>query len=304
MPLHLQPRDLQALLELGDVGLMSSDQLFPRHYCPPGESVTRVYFHRRMRALAAANLIDKTTVVLSGNRGVQKQPAVYRLTTGGADELEKLTGIEAERVARSEAPSAQTLLHRVGVTETLLAFKDAAVKEGLPPARWLLEGDREPNSQKGQPRHEQFILMEAYQIGRDRFTCRPDACVALERSDPKRHTLLGYIEYDRSTEGQDQILRTKTRGYEEMLKARAFERHWPGVIEPVARILFVCRSKERIRNLHDWLGRSPIARMYRFTLHEHLNENLLRDPIWWGIGQDLSQPGTSIIRRGDTSRSS
>jgi hypothetical protein len=296
MPLHLQPRDLEALIELGDVGLMSSDQLFPRHYCPPGEEVTRVYFNRRMRAFAQAKLVDKTSVVLSGNKGVQKQPAVYRLTPTGADEVEKLTGIDPPRVARSDAPSAQTLLHRTGVTETLLAFKDAAKKEALPPARWLLEGDREPTATKGQTRDKQFILVEAYQIGRDKFTCRPDACVAIERDKPRKHTLLGYIEYDRSTEGQDQILRTKTRGYEEMLKAKTFKQHWPNVVEPVARILFVCKSKERIRNLQEWLSVSPISDMYRFTLHEFLNENLLRAPVWWRVGQDLGRPGTAIIR--------
>lgn len=293
MPIHLQPRDLAAMSEVGDFGTMSSDQIFHRHYTNEETEVKRVYFNRRMRTLVKAGWLDRQDVVLSGNKGVQKQPSVFRLTPDGASEVLRHTGYEPPRVARSEAPSALTLMHRVGITTTLIAFKDATAKENIAPARWLLESDKEPGAKVGQTRDKQYVLYESYSQGRDRYTCRPDASVAVKL--PNKHTLLAYIEYDRSTEGKDQIQRTKLNGYSLMFGSKTYLQHWPNTEKPAPRIMFICKSKQRIENLQTWLASSTLDREYNFTLHEHLSENLFSAPIWWKLRDDVNGPARSIF---------
>jgi hypothetical protein len=294
MPIQLQPRDVSFLSELGAVGLMTSEQIFQRHYSPLDRIVTKVTCNRRLRDMANEGFLARKDLVLSANKGIKKENSVFQLTSEGVEEVYQRTGVEIvnARVHR-KFPSDQTVRHRVGVSTTLLAFKDAAKKENLSTPEWLLEWDMEPTAKPNQPLDKQLIIYESFVIGRDRFSCRPDASVAIEL--PSKHTLLGYIEYDRSTETLGQIQRTKLNGYSLMLGSKSYLQHWPNKPKPVARVLFVCKSRDRIRNLQDCLSSTELKKEYSFTLHEYLNENVLSAPVWWKLDDDVEKPGISIL---------
>ncbi len=295
MALQLAHRDLGFLDELGEAGLLSADDARRRHYNAATVGGIK-YTQRRFRQMAAKGLIEVNRVTLNTDRGPRKLPNVVRLLPAGADEVEAALGERPPREVRSDPPTLVTLMHRVGVVRVLLAIKDACRHEGLPSPCWILEQDTYPDAKPGAKRHEQFVLYEKFGATADQraIACRPDASVCIQL--PGTPTLVAYLEYDRSTDKKEQILR-KVAAYRLLLNPvhNTYQRHWPDVKNPFPRVLMVCRSRERIENICELIRSLDGAQYFRLAMEKDLDERLLAEPIWRASNDKPTSPGRSIL---------
>ena len=286
--IQLSDRDERALCEVGELGLASTDMIHRRHY-EPGESGLK-YCQRRLRAFGETGWLESLSFTLQenndGKRRPRKLPSVHRLTLDGAKMIEARTGRQPKRPARSDPPSPQNVLHRLGVVRTRLAISDAFATAQLLEPAWIMERDQYPDALPDAPFHKRFILYEAYGHGAERITCRPDASVWLRLPGDPPWNLILYLEYDRSTEKHSQILVSKVPGYATLLhpKNRFYRQHWPeiGALgRDFSRVAFVCQSEERINNLSKSMQGSPGAENIRFITDAELDDpELLTAPLW------------------------
>lgn len=286
--IQLSDRDLRALIEVGELGLASTDMIHRRHY-EPGESGLK-YCQRRLRAFVEMGWIESHSFTLQENSGgkrrPRKLPSVHRLTLDGAKMIEATTGKIPKRPARSDPPSPQNILHRLGVVRTRLAISDAFAAAQLLKPAWIMERDQYPDAPPDAPFHKRFILYEAYGHGNERVTCRPDASAWLRLPGDPPWNLILYLEYDRSTETHAQILVTKVPGYATLLHPtnRFYRQHWPDIVplgRDFSRVAFVCQSEERIANLSHAMQGLPGAENVRFITDAELDHaELLTAPLW------------------------
>jgi hypothetical protein len=282
--IHFSAKDTAALEELGEVGLMTTDMLLKRHYAakdPQGKEPHK-YCQRRLREFKTAGILESYKFSIDTDAGPRKLPSVHRLTVAGADKVEELTGRRPRRPGRSAPPSPTTLLHRVGVVRVRLAISDACALAGLPGPAWIMEQDRYPDAKPTEPAHQQFILREAFGHGAQRVVCNPDAAFLLELPGEPPWRLCGYLEYDRSSEGKDQI-QSKLPGLATLVHParRLYRRHWGTIDRDFARVLFVCRSAERIENISAWLRAMPGAEHVRLASERDLDpQHVLTQPVW------------------------
>lgn len=272
--IQFQDRDLAALTELGTVGIMSTEMIHERHFSP-GES-GRKYCQRRIRLYREHGLIESRQLELN-------LPWVQRLTPRGAHAIEEQTGFSPPRPAKSEIPLGSTLLHRLGVARTILAFSDSCRHNGLPAMQFLMEQDQIPGCQPTDHIHERFLLYEAFGHGPERVTCRPDASLLIQL--PGDWNLCLYLEYDRATENEREIS-GKLPGYASLLHPtqRSYQRHWPTIAREFARVLFVVPRPLRGEQIAGWLRGEPGAEYVRIATETDLQpDRLLSEPIWQTI---------------------
>jgi len=286
--IQLSDRDLQALSEVGELGLASTEMIHRRHY-EPGESGLK-YCQRRLRDMGDIGWLESLSYTLqenaAGQRRPRKLPSIHRLTLSGAQMIESRTGIAPKRPARSDPPSPQTVLHRLAVVRTRLALSDALVAAQLTKPAWIMEQDQNADVPPDAAAHERFILYEAYGRGPERVTCRPDASAWLKLPGDPPWNLILYIECDRSTQGHEQILKTKVPGYATLLHPtnRHYRRHWPELVSlgrDFARVAFVCLSEQRLANLSEALRGKPGTESFRFiTIADLERPGVLTEPVW------------------------
>ena len=285
----LTDRDFAALAELGELGLMDTDLLFDRHYSVKADGTPvkdSKSCRRRLGDIELHGWVESKspTVIESvtpdGPRVPRKKPSIFRLTVAGADMVEQRLGVRPPRPGRSEMPGLETALHRLGVVKTRLVFDDAHRQEGRPVPTWIMEYDTYPDWKPKAKKHEQFILAETFRADGKSISCRPDASVLLQLpGDPPAQVAL-YLEYDRSTEGEDQITR-KLAWYATLFHNRGPCRHWPDAVACFPRVAFLCPSLQRIENIARWGRNHPGMAYCRFAVHKDCTPNsVLRQPIW------------------------
>ncbi len=279
--LTITPRDLALLAELGEMGLMTAAMLIGRHFngFANADSAQRS-FRRRLKRLLANKvvLLDRVPRAVAAGNSVLH---VYRLTREGADLLAERTGHRPRRTGSLPALNPVTVPHRLGIVTTRLAFDDAHRRLGLPVPEWLFEYDLAPTATPTAGNDDKFILYESFRRGDKRHVCWPDAAVRIRLSGKTPHDLLAYLEYDRSTEGRRQIA-AKGEPYKLLVNERRYERHWPAPLHhPLARVLFVARSEQRVQNLIEALHDTPGANLFRFATYDALQpERILTEPLW------------------------
>lgn len=298
--IQFQPRDLAALTELGEVGLMTSDMLFDRHYPPATTDAKRVdssrrYFRRRFQQFAKQNIVEAIALTFHSFQGPRRHPNMYRLTLDGGEILESHTGTPPARPARSKTPSPITLMHRIGVVRTRLAFDDAHSRFGLPPCRWIMEQDTYPNFRSNDTHDRQFILTEYFGNTRFKMVCKPDAATLMTLPGDRPWKIAAYLEYDRATTDQADILR-KVPGYLGLTNqdAKPYRSHWPEIdttVDPpldIVRVLFVCPSPDRRQKLASWIAGRPAQGYYRFAVEDDIQpDKILTEPIWMDVRGDF-----------------
>ena len=280
--LQLQPRDVAALADLGEFGLLDTDTIHQRHF--PG--VTRRRVQQRLR-LYREHDITKTTclsVWFNADQRRGRVPTIHCLTERGAEALQAVTGRRPARLLRGE-PKPETLHHRLAVVKTRLAIDDACLAANLLEPLWIMEQDRDPAA-SGRPLSQQRFLYHAFSSEQKTITCQPDAACVLRIPrnpiQPRTNTsdLLVYWERDRSTESRAQILE-KIPGYTLLLDRRPYHRYWPQLGNPTIRVFWVCQSEQRIAALCEKLRDVPVARCFRFTTAAELTpDQALSAPVW------------------------
>lgn len=210
----------------------------------------------------------------------RKKPSIYRLTVAGADLVEKRLGRRPPRPGRSDMPSVETVVHRLGVVKTRLAFDDAYRQEALPAPRWIMEYDTYADWTPTAKKHEQFLLAETFRVENRSLSCRPDAAALLHLPGEPPAKVALYFEYDRSTEGEAQITQ-KLAWYATLFHNRHHLRHWPDAENGIPRFAFICPTVRRIESIIGW-GRHHSGIAYcRFAVAKDVTPNsVLRQPIW------------------------
>ena len=301
MSLHIQPRDLAILTDLGEYGLLDTQMLQHRHW---GKAETMRACQHRMRLLTQEALVKKANLIVAfdaSSKSVNGQggsiPTAYVLTPKGAEVLEKLTETSPRRVSRS-SPAATTLLHRLEMVETRLVIDNACLSHKLTTPEWIMEYDTYPKVRLEDPIEKRHILYERFQTAEGEFYSRPDASCSIGIPRPKqpeaKDELIVYWELDRGTNSPTRE-RNKSGGYDALIRGKAYRNHWPSLgSEPAAvRIFYVCPSQERIDSIVGELRSLTVAKAYRFiTRLELRNAQILTDMVW----QDIERKRYAIMR--------
>ena len=285
MSVHLQPRDLILLEELGEYGVLDTATLNVRHW--PAAETPRAC-QQRLRVLADAGLIRKTNLVVAVGRGINRGggslPAVYSLSPRGADYVEHETGRKPRRIAHDDLAPA-TILHRLETVQARLAIDDACRKCDLPQPTWILEQDSYPKATPSDPLDRRQILYERFTLDDGSETsCRPDASSLLHIPKPSRpdvwDALVVYWEIDRGS-SSSQREKDKILGYEALNQSHRYAEHWPAASEATVRVFYVCPSMDRIKSVSQHVRGRPAAALYRFALRSDLvPTHVLTGPVW------------------------
>jgi hypothetical protein len=288
---HLQERDLQFLLAVGELGMLDTDMIHHRHFT----NVTLRRCQQRLAQLEGQGLTRSVGLTVWYGNGSGRLPRIHCLTEKGASVVASITGDEPKRVLRSD-PRPETLHHRLAVVRTRVAFGDACRAVGLAAPEWILEQDRREDVDAQAPPSRLRVLYHEFPLGGKTVTCQPDAACLLEipRLEPDTGTtpLLLFWEIDRSTESRKQAL-SKCAGYAALLESRSYRRYWPAAEQAPVRIFWVCRSQARIDSLLASFRAQPVAQQFRFTTADELRaESALTRPIW----QALDGPSRAILQ--------
>lgn len=277
--LHLQPRDLACLTDLGELGLLNTEHAHSRHF--PDVSLRRC--QQRLAEFASQGLTRTVPLVVwhAGRRG--RVPTVHCLTERGAAAVAAVTGVRPRRFSRSD-PKPETLLHRLAMIEARLAFDDACRRLGLAQPAWLHEQDRHDESAEDECPSRQRVLYHEFPAREKPVTCQPDAAclVQIPRQPGQLETtpLILFWELDRSTESRKQAA-SKCVGYAALLERRDYRRYWPAAERAPVRVFWVCRSGQRIESLSAAFREHAVAQQFRFAVAGDLTaDTTLTSPIW------------------------
>lgn len=271
---RLTPRDFLLLNDLGIVTMLSFEAI-RRRYFP--DDTTGKSCQRRLRILEEPDFIAPVAITACFGSDTNRH-RVYRLTPRGADLVAQQHG-QAVRVLHTD-PKPETLLHRVLVARTALAFNDASRAAGLAAPLWLLENDRWPNAPRNVPEPRQYRLAFDY-LGVQAVPGRPieryaapvydDPTVRLVKARPDLACLLALpggdrpicllMEVDNGTETHRQLL-AKLPGFHALLSRSGFVSPWHDLSDAVphaGRVLFIFDSEERLQNVLDRLAEDSTA---------------------------------------------
>lgn len=287
--IRFQPRDMQLLSELGEVGILDIETIRGRYFpldnsgkaCP-----------KKMNQYDDQKLVLKHEVEVS-NKDEHRKYIVYRLTEKGADQVERLTGHRPRRAGGTKPPDGKTLAHRLGYIRTRLAFDDGCKFLGRPTLDWIMEWDAIPDAPRRAELSRRIVLCDEFSEGERVDRSWPD--LAFRFAMPEQSwDLLAYLEYDRSTMDHEDML-AKLDGYGQLIDTRVYLRHWQEPINRhLIRVLFVCKSQQRIDNLMVLYAEHRAAGILRFATADSLAaEEVFTSPLWLKIGDDRRH---SIIR--------
>jgi hypothetical protein len=281
--LHLQPRDIQVLAEIGELSLLDTktihERFFPNVGCRRVQQRLQLYQQQGLTRIVALSVWFN-----NGDRG--RVPAIHCLTDRGADAVESASELRPRRVLRGE-PKPETFHHRLSVVKARLAMDDACAAAKLLKPLWIMEHDRCPTAvAPDKPLLHQRWLYHAFSNAEKTIVCLPDAAslfrIPRDPRWPERDTtdLLAYWEIDCSTERRTQIVE-RLPGYAALVEQQGYRRYWPQLERPAVRVFWVCRSAERIKALCERLKDAPIAKIFRFTTADELTAAAaLVKPIW------------------------
>ena len=105
MSIHFTSRDIAALEELGELGLMTTDMIFERHYRTERPNALKNCQQRLRQFKDEAGIIDSLPLIINTPKGIRKIPDARRLTIKGADVIEDITGRRPLRPASSDSLS-------------------------------------------------------------------------------------------------------------------------------------------------------------------------------------------------------
>jgi hypothetical protein len=280
--LQLQTSDIKLLVDLGETGLLNTEQIHARHFA----GRTRRRSQQRLRQLREQNFVRCVGVtVWSERNGGGRVPTMHFLTERGAEVVERITGCRPKRFWRCD-PKPETLLHRLGIVQTRLALDDGCQLVGLRAPEWIMEQDRRDDVQRDTPPSQRRVLYHEFTAAGKKFTCQPDAACLLQiprnldRLDTDTTPLVAYFEIDRSTERTAQVA-AKCAGYATAIEERMYRRYWQHAGAAAVRVFWVCLSPERIESLTAKLREQPVAQLFRFAVASDLRaETAFTAPIW------------------------
>lgn len=265
--------------DLGRYGLLDGRNIADRYF-DGGDRVPR----RRLAALHREGYLARHSVgeYFYANG---RQPFVYALTERGAECAMEHCNVKHPRTLSEVSPG--YVAHTLSVSQFLLRLDESAESAGVETPKWLHEYDlteafrNDPNPRT--PFQQRYLLHETFthpvsDKKRKAFSYRADAAFQLNFQG---HTLLGYIEVDRSTEPLRKFAH-KLPGLVRLISEQRFRNHWNNLtgITPTIRCYVLTRSKRRIRSISNYVTTMEGQGYLRFTTEGDLHRNLLVDSIW------------------------
>lgn len=275
--LHLQPRDLAILRELGEVGLLDTETIHARHFA---QDQSGQACRRRLRLFAQHGFTQTIHLSVARVSRTGRLPMLHRLTPPGAELLWEEYGVVAPRPARADVPKPATLLHRLGMVQVQLAMLDACELARLPPPLWHQEYDLAPNPAHDTRLPQRFLLRREFARNNTKVMCWPDAACLLSIPHAEKVWKLAiFWEFDRSTESLRQVTE-KIPGYELLLGTPAWKQLFPTA--DAARLFFVVPSRARLDNIAIVPRASPLASIVRLAVASDVTAHqVLAAPIWF-----------------------
>lgn len=289
--MHLNDRDLAILADVGEYGCLDTILIHRRHW-PPDTGIRAC--QNRLKKLVEAKLLRPARLTVSQTASTGKLiggrlATAFSLSSVGADLVEQATGRRPARVSKSELAEV-TLLHRLRTVYSRVAIEDAAVSLEMRGTHWIMEQDSLPDARPGMPIHERMVLFERFGSGRDSVSCRPDAsCLLWIPRGSEYRPLILYWEVDRSTNRLSAELE-KCAGYQNLMATNRYAIHWPETVgkSSAQRVFYVCNTQTRIKNIAEKIRDEPVAKAYRFSTHDQLQQtNPVTDKIWSDINGKL-----------------
>lgn len=284
MPPRVTARDLDTGELLNTVGPLPSPTI--KQACFPGcsDRITR----RRLHHLVEMNFLRRLTIGMYHN-GNGRLPYAYGLTPYGAEVLYEKRGVTPRQVL-TDVPSPTHVAHTLAVSQFVHTLRQACQRLPLALPAIIFEydltdayrNDPKPTT----PYQQRYILHEKFtpvingQPGKP-FSCRADTSFKLVVG---QHTLLGYLEADRSTQPL-RVLRAKAKAYHQLIAVEhRYRKHWPNLVEPSIRVYCTVESKRRLKSLAAGLLQTPGAELFRIAVTATLSpETILTEPVWYTI---------------------
>jgi hypothetical protein len=156
-----------------------------------------------------------------------------------------------------------------------------------------MEYDPVPGTKSSDPLPHRIILCHDFQVaGGELVTCWADAAARLRFPTNPPWELIAYVEYDRSTMTHSQM-RDKFAAWEQFFAQRTYSSHWPEIARHIVRLLIICRSEARIKNLAETLADSALGAHVRMATESSLQPTaLFNQPIW----QTLDRKQLAILK--------
>ena len=172
--MELQPRDLEILQTVGELGTADTDIIHDLHF--PLDSTGRAC-QQRLKKLSDAGLLKRVRLIASdGKMTAGSLPMLYFLTPDGADIVCRETGVSPKRVTTGE-PKPFTLRHRLDIVRARLAIDQAARLSEVTPPEWIMEQDVREDIKRTADRSpsDYLVLNNRYKVEGVTVAFRPDA---------------------------------------------------------------------------------------------------------------------------------
>ncbi len=248
----LTPRDDDLITTLARVVVLEGETIRRRWW--PKDRSGKSHL-QRLNKLRTIGLVDAHDLPIRKTHG-GRAPKFYSLSRLGAERVVELTGTPPLHRLSKDA-STQLIFHRLNVARFMLNVTDAARSFPLSDPEWILEQQTTPGVGRSAKVSQRFRVYEDFETNAGKtVACRPDVSglvLVPGTNDASIHPLVLYGEIDNSTDSREQI-ENKLPGYFQLIRQGGYGRHWSNLNGQQAhvRVLFVCKTMERVRNLIEF----------------------------------------------------
>jgi hypothetical protein len=238
----------------------------------PNGRVTR----RRLQTLVDAKLINRQAMLVCHPMNGAPAP-VYYPSRRGCEVLAEQTADDRFLATPTTPPLQHHILHWLAVTETHIAFDEAATgHEEVKIDGWLNEWDVVNKDETApEKRYRVYTLLRE----NPRLVCAPDSAFLLSL---RGHSKVFYLEQDRATSGVQQIASSKTQGYAVMAERELHRKHFPEATVDTFTVLMIAPTARRRDALRKAIENKPGAALWRFASIEDLKpETLFTSPVFY-----------------------
>jgi hypothetical protein len=258
---RITARDIEVLKKLAECRVMTSAQIFD--YLFPGPSASRG--RERLRYLLSLKLVRRLELPTLVSEG--RKPYVYTLTPRALEYIDDDVTIDVKPLTESYL----FLSHLLEVAEVNTQLSKACKQHGYP-LKWYNE-------------LQLYKKIDYFDVNGQQVSLIPDA--VFEITTPVK-TFRFVLELDRSKE-TGKIIEEKMVKYRFYFdgKPSVYEQRWG---DNIGRVLFVCKSLERLRNIKEICeGKDGRARYWFTTLSSLQTNDPLYAPVWYKAGAPHSE---------------
>ncbi len=183
--------------------------------------------------------------------GMNGAAPVYYPTKKGAETLASYFGDDRFLATNTKHPRADRLAHWIAINDTRMLVESAsAATEGVSLIRWITEWE---TINKDAAKPNQFCL-HTQLTENPPLSCSPDAGFLMEFNGRRK---VYYLEQDRGTSSPRQIAARKSKGFDQLCKLKAHQKHFPETTFDDFRVLLVTTNDYRAKKTVEEMKAKP-----------------------------------------------